>query len=701
MIIKRKDFFAFFLISLISSLVIGFSDVMISILFIPRFYSSVYMFAPLAITVLAFFLVHVILLLVLMPMMYWFKLNLERWFISISSFLVFFFIAGSAGDAFGFQFSPERVLKLMITFFISAIFSVVIFLLQGRFLENETFKRLLISVGFSLPFVFVEIMVFNWTVIYSGINVFSGKFLLLFGLLILFIGFPIWIFHRLRDYKIKSALIIGLGMIVLLCYFIQPGSPLDEEFHPRSDVSPKYVLLITVDTLRADTVSCYNPGSNLTPNIDAFAQQSVLFENVASNSSWTLPAIASLMTGMPPSVHQATRYHVRITGKLPTLAGEMKKAGYYTAAIGINPTLTKQTCISNGFIYYDFYPKFSTSRSVGAKIRKHLSQYIPDEKVTKVTAEGLVIDFGSFISTDRLTDLSISWFKKNKDKSVFFWIHYFDPHVPYSPPARWLQGQEKKLIPSIGNNFDRPDDLLTGVFVPTQKEREWIKELYKGEVRYVDHNLGRLFAALKQMGIYDQALIILTSDHGEEFWEHGAYYHGHSLYNELVSIPLIIKLPGKAEPKQVETTVSLRNLMPTILDYCQVKGCRQEIYNQSLLSLLTGQTGTTAFKPQAVVSSAMCYGEEKEALYFDGLKYIRSEMSRQEELYNTAADPQEKNNITDGFPEKIKHAIELLNRHFQFSKRMIKLFKINEVRKDKRKSANQDQEDKLKSLGYF
>ena len=701
MIIKRKGSFTFFLISLISSLVIGFSDVMISILFSPRFYSSIYMFAPLAVTVLAFFLLHMILLLVLMPLTYWFKLNLKRWFISISSFLVFFFIAGSAGDAFGFQLSPERVLKLMITFFISAIFAVVIFLLQGRFLENETYKRLLISVGFSLPFVFAEIMVFNWTVIYRGVNVFSGKFLFLIGLLLLFVGFTIWIFHRLRDHRIKSGLVIGLGTIVLLCYFIQPGSPLDEKFYSRPDNSPKYILLITVDTLRADAVSCYNPGNDLTPNIDAFAQQSVLFENAVSNSPWTLPAVASMMTGMPPSVHQATRHHARITGKLPTLAGEMKKAGYYTAAIGINPTLTKQTCISNGFIYYDFYPKFSTGRSVGAKIRKHLSRYIPDEKVTNVIAEGLVIDFGSFISTDRLTDLSIRWLSKNKDKSVFFWVHYFDPHVPYAPPARWIQGREKKLIPSIGYNFDRPDDLLTGVFVPTQKEREWIKELYHGEVRYVDHNLGRLFGALKQMGIYDQALIILTSDHGEEFWEHGAYYHGHSLYNELVSIPLIIKLPGKAAPKRVEAGVSSRNLMPTILDYCRIKGRRQKIYNQSLLPLLTGQTGTTAFEPQAVVSSAMRYGEEKEAVSFDGVKYIRSEMSRQEELYNAAADPQEKNSIADGFPEKIKQAIELLNRHFQFSKKMIKLFKINEVRKDKKKPVNQDQEDKLKSLGYF
>jgi len=701
MVIQRKDFFTVFLVSLISSLVIGFSDVMISILFSPRFYSSIYMFAPLAITVLAFFLLHVILLLASMPLMYWFKLNLKRWFISISSFLVFFFIAGSAGDAFGFQLSPERVLKLMITFFISAIFAVVIFLLQGRFLENEIYKRLLIAMGFSLPFVFAGITVFNWTVIYRGINVFSGKFLLLIGLLILFVGFTIWIFHRLRHYKIKSALIIGLGMIVLLCYFVQPGSPLDEKFHSRPDVSPKYVVLITVDTLRADAVSCYNPGTNLTPNIDAFAQQAVLFENAVTNSPWTLPAIASLMTGMPPSVHQATRHHARITGKLPTLAGEMKKAGYYTAAIGINPTLTKQTCISNGFIYYDFYPKFSTGRSVGAKIRKHLSRYIPDEKVTNVIAEGLVIDFGSFISTDRLTDLSIRWLRKNKDKSVFFWIHYFDPHVPYAPPAQWLQGREKKLIPSIGYNFDRPDDLLTGVFVPTQKEREWIKELYNGEVRYVDHNLGRLFAMLKQMGIYDRALIILTGDHGEEFWEHGAYYHGHSLYNELISIPLIVKLPGKAAPKRVGVGVSLRNLMPTILDYCRVKGRRQKIYNRSLLPLITGKNGTAAFESRLVVSSAMRYGEEKQALYFDGLKYIRSEMSRQEELYNTEADPLEKNSIADGFPEKIKQAIELLNKHFQFSKRMIKLFKINEVRKDKRKPANQGQEDKLKSLGYF
>ena len=134
---------------------------------------------------------------------------------------------------------------------------------------------------------------------------------------------------------------------------------------------------------------------------------------------------------------------------------------------------------------------------------------------------------------------------------------------------------------------------------------------------------------------------------------------------------------------------------------CKIKGHRQKIYKQSLLPLLTGKTGTTVFEPQVVVSSAMRYGEEKKALYYDRLKYIRSEMSQREELYNTAADPQEKNSINDRFPEKIKEAIELLNRHFQFSKRIIKLYKISEVRKDKRKPSDPDQKDKLKSLGYF
>ena len=662
MVINKKDLFTVFWVSLISSLVVGFSDVMISILFYPRFYSSSYMFTPLAITVIFFFLFHIILLLALILSTYWFELNLVRWFISISSFLVFFFIAGSVGDVFGLQFSPELVLKLMLCFFISALFAIMLFLWQGRFLENEIYKHLMVSIGFSLPFVFAEIMVFNWTVIYRGINVFSWAFLLLAGLLVLLIGFTVWFFHWLGDHKIKSALVMGLGIIVLLGYFIQPGSPLDDEFHCKPHASPKYVLLITVDTLRADAISCYKPGNNLTPNIDALARQAVLFEKAFSNSSWTLPAIASLMTGMPPSVHQANRNHGRITGKLPTLADEMKKAGYYTAAIGINPALNKQACISNGFIYYDFYPKFSTGRSVGGKIRKHLSRYIPDEKLTNTAAEGLTIDFGSMISTDKLTDLAIRWLGKNKDKNIFFWIHYFDPHVPYAPPVQWLQGREKGLIPHIGFNFDRPDDLLTHAFVPTQKEKEWLRELYNGEVRYVDHNLGRLFAALKQMGIYDQSLMVLTSDHGEEFWEHGSYYHGHSLYHEVVSIPLIIKPPGNSVSDRINEVVCLQNLMPTILDYCQIKGYRKKIYNQSLLPLLTGETGGKAFEPQPVVISAMRYGEEKEALYFDGLKYIYSEMSQKEELYSTIDDPQEKNLINETFPGKINEAIESLER---------------------------------------
>jgi arylsulfatase A-like enzyme len=404
------------------------------------------------------------------------------------------------------------------------------------------------------------------------------------------------------------------------------------------------------------------------------------------------------MTGMAPAVHQANRYNQKLTTRLPTIAGQLKAAGYDTAAIGLNPNLLTRNGISRGFRYYDFYPKFSYGRSIGAKIRKHLSRYIPDEKLTDVYAGDLQLDYNTFISTQHLTDLSIQWVTAHRNKPFFFWLHYFDPHVPYAPPQRYLEG--KKPVPAIGYNFDRPDDLLTGAEVLDKKEQQWVQELYNGEVRYVDDNVGRLIHALKQAGIYDEAMIILTSDHGEEFWDHGGYYHGHSLYEELLRVPLLIKLPRLKTHRTIgaNVTVSLEQIMPTLLEFCQIKWPRQSLYAPSLLPLLHGETIDYSSSP--IHAGAMRYGQEKDAVYFDGLKFIHSQVSLDKELYNLAGDMKETHSLVKQFPDKIQEAMELLKQKLQTYKKIIKHFNIIPFDKQK-KNKTRGHIDNLRTLGYF
>jgi arylsulfatase A-like enzyme/uncharacterized membrane protein YhdT len=658
------------------------------------------MFTPLAITVVFFFLVQVMVLLPLAWLVKRFKGNSFLWTASAAVFITLFFIAGSAADLFAFTLSPERIVKALLLAILALTVSAVVSRAMKTSDEKSTFHRWFQSIVFALPFLFFLFMFLAWHLIYHQVPLFSLRFVIAAAIFIAIAAFTLWLIDALPGIPVRMGMVVVLALFVMAGFFIQPASPMDQPFNPGSleKTSPRYIILITIDSLRLDALSCYNTNHTMTPNIDALAKQSVVFESAVTSSPWTLPAIASLMTGMPPGVHQANRYHQRTSARLPSLAQLLKKNGYYTAAVGVNPNLTKHTGISNGFIYYDFYPKFSTGRSFGSKIRKHLSRYIPDEKLTNVYHETLELDFTSMISTDRLTTLSGRWMTENNKKPFFFWVHYFDPHVPYAPPRQFVK--DKKPEAYIGYNFDRPDDLLTHAFAPDEKERQWIKELYDGEVRYVDHSLGRLFATLKEAGIYDESLIVLTSDHGEEFWDHGAYYHGHSLYKELVAVPLLFKLPNNVRSYRVDAgaVVSLRQVMPTILDYCKIQRDKRPIYPPSLLPLLTGKPED--YRSQPVYASAMRYGPEKQAVYWDKWKLVDTPMQKRRELYDMTADPLEKINRSSQEPEALQTAIQLFNDYLKLAKRIIKMFKIDIFGKHQKKTSRA-QTDSLKTLGYF
>jgi arylsulfatase A-like enzyme len=255
----------------------------------------------------------------------------------------------------------------------------------------------------------------------------------------------------------------------------------------------------------------------------------------------------------------------------------------------------------------------------------------------------------------------------------------------------------------MGYNFDQAIDVLSGAFVPSEKEKIWMKALYDGEIRYVDDNLGRLFNALKKMGIYDDSLVILTSDHGEEFWDHGRYYHGHSMYNEVLSVPLIIKTPGSKESKRVDTRVSLNNIMSTILDYCHIPLGKKELYVDSLLPFLnshadTGNNGTIS---QPFVCSGVLYGEKRKALFFDRYKYILSENSQKEELFDLHTDPLEQNLLNERIPGRLQEAKKILENLSRVSTYIKKLFNIKRNKTSETGKKQPGKRNKLETLGYL
>jgi arylsulfatase A-like enzyme len=227
-------------------------------------------------------------------------------------------------------------------------------------------------------------------------------------------------------------------------------------------------------------------------------------------------------------------------------------------------------------------------------------------------------------------------------------------------------------------------------------DKKRIRDLHQSETAQVDHNIGRLITHLKKLNIYDDLLIVLTSDHGEEFFEHGSIEHGHTLYNELLKVPLIIKLPKQLYTKKVDSRVSINSIMPTVLDICRIEYDPKSLSAKSLKPLM--DTNTSA-GDRNIISSQLFYFEQRQSLCFDNFKYIQWLESGKQELYDLAKDPGESINLANEFPEVIKQMKQILateKAYFQTIKQQYDL-------PSNKSSEPLDKEtiEALKSLGYI
>lgn len=408
----------------------------------------------------------------------------------------------------------------------------------------------------------------------------------------------------------------ALGFYVAVLVAVVVGTPIRPPRLPSSEADHAdhlpSILLIVIDTLRADVVSGSEDPSGLTPNIGELARDGVWFERAFSASPWTTPSFGSILTSAYPSRHHAgdpdreRRFHSAMTGSIPTLAGFLAGAGYWTGAILTNPFLARQYRLDRGFHTYQnllaawtYHPVLSTLRKRGV-VPRGGHRYVAAERQTSRTVK--LIDHAS-----------------ESGRPFFVLAHYMDPHVPYNAPHQ------------LDNAPDATGSML---------------DCYRAEVAYCDHFLGELLDYLRESGLYDDMLIILTADHGEEFYEGrlGApvgtrvHDHGHTVFDELIRVPLIIKCPGNAEGGTLSAAgVSLIDLAPTILE-------------------LAGLTIPECFRGQNLVGSrnqaeerilfaeGLLYGREQKAAVRGYDKVILRSLPPQKEnaeAYDCATDPSE------------------------------------------------------------
>lgn len=290
------------------------------------------------------------------------------------------------------------------------------------------------------------------------------------------------------------------------------------------------VLLVTIDTLRADHVGAYG-GPVPTRAIDGLAYTGALLTDAFTPTPSTLPAHASLLTGLHPWHHRVLDNAIPLPDGVRTIAELARAAGFASAAFVSSYVLHERFGLARGFDTYHFAPR-------------ERYRWRGEERPAFWTR-------GS-----ETTDAALAWLGKHRDEPFFVWVHYFDPHSPYEAPAGFERPSSERVA---------LDDKQLPPGVASLTALSDMIRAYRAEVVYTDAELGRLLEGLRSLGLFEATAIVVTADHGEGLGDHGVLEHGENLFDELVRVPLVIRAPGVPPGRRLGGAVQLEDLAPTLL----------------------------------------------------------------------------------------------------------------------------------------
>ncbi len=330
------------------------------------------------------------------------------------------------------------------------------------------------------------------------------------------------------------AAVVGLGLLLLVAA------------RPASEIN---VILITVDTLRADHLGAYGYARNTSPNLDRFAKEGILFRYAFSHAPSTNPSFSSIMTSHYPHETMVLRNEFRVPPGAVTMAEILKANGYRTGAVVSNPTLHRGSGFEQGFDVYD--DQIDLLDRVTGRV----------ERIAPKT-----------------TLAAIRWLQRNYTEKFFLWVHYMDPHGPYVPPSPYNTmfveptAAGAKTLPVIEGKEGKKGTIPRYQQLGNHRDPTYYVSQYDGEIRFFDDAFGELIQKIQELDLLSKSLIIFTADHGEGMGEHEYYFaHGQYLYNGLIHVPLIIRLPDpSSEPKEIRYPVAHVDLLPTVLDAASI-----------------------------------------------------------------------------------------------------------------------------------
>ena len=377
----------------------------------------------------------------------------------------------------------------------------------------------------------------------------------------------------------------------------------------RAERAPN-VLVVVVDTLRADRLGVHGNRRGLTPFLDEWAARAVVFTNAYAASSWTCPSVASLLTSRYPSQHHVVSFASRLGAAERTLAETLAPLRYVAGGFSANFRLLDSLGYGQGFDHWQAELKTGGDLSAGE------------------------------LNQQALRWLDAAW-SRDSERPALLYLQYMDPHAPYDPPEPF----RGRFGAAAGDAVAANEKLLaTRWFDLTGADVDLLASLYDAEVASVDEQLRRLFAELTRRGFLDHAVVVVTADHGEEFWEHGNLTHGIALYEESVRVPLIVAPPGLAGGRRVDTPVSLLDVAPTLLD---VLGLPPEPHfeGRSLVDLwkdpVAGETAAKDVVLQLESTGDGVDAREHAAAIRHGFAKLLSRPNGFTESYDLSADPGE------------------------------------------------------------
>jgi len=345
---------------------------------------------------------------------------------------------------------------------------------------------------------------------------------------------------------------VNLFLLLMVPCFLITGSAVGNfriekpEHYKAAD--NKNVIVITISSLRADHISCLGYNRDTTPNFDAFAEENILFTNAFATSSWMMPSVGSMFTSLYPSRHGATHIDKRLDRQAHTLAEILKDNGFYTAGFCSNPRLSSEYGFGQGFDFYDDY-------SVSMILKNMSFGQEQSFDINKKRTNGLI------------NDAVIRWLQNNTHRPFFLFVHFYDTHWDYLPPAPFDTLYDPDYEGKIDGTEIAREPLYSNK--PSDEDVKHIIALYDGEVKQTDTDLGDLLKFLKEAGRFEDSIVIVASDHGEQFYEHGHTSH-HGIFDELIHIPMTMAVPDLHITKTIDSFVNGVDVMPTILDFLNV-----------------------------------------------------------------------------------------------------------------------------------